>query len=278
MGGAGQFVTAINSQPSLMPPQPPERGMMWGMGTPNSMPPQSNVPGPREETATVSEIRPLRIDPRTKYSQFKIKAKGSPSSSSPGSILKGKESNGPTSDQNSREKTGTAQMPKLLQEPPPQQRPFDPCELFDSTGSKDEPSEYQTAGPFGSTFGSYFMRSSSEAAESTTNMPYGEIHMTSVVTSDASKNVSNEENQTEITQSMVQVEEGDSRLDETKKAVPSYLAELGVGLGDSDLTIDSAFSSLDKKDDIAAGQGDSKKTEITAKKLPNIFSLGTGTL
>lgn len=101
--------------------------------------------------------------------------------------------------------------------------------------------------------------------------------MTSTVTSDASKNFSNEESQTETTQSVEQAEEGDSRSDETKKAVPSYLAELGVGLGDSDLTIDSAFSSLDKKDDLA-GQGESKKTEITAKKLPNIFSLGTGTL
>lgn len=117
---------------------------------------------------------------------------------------------------------------------------------------------------------------SSEATESTDNMPYGEIHMTTVAKSDASKNVSSEEDQSRTMESMEQADDGESRSDESKMAVPSYLAELGVGLGDADLTIDSAFSSLDKKD--TAGQEDSRKTEITAKKLPNIFSLGTGTL
>lgn len=276
MAGVPSFPPGINS-PLPIPSQPP---IVWRPGNPDPMGPQSNTAGPRDETPSVGELRPLRVDPRTKYSQFKIKAKGSPSTLSPpvssgtGSILKGKESNGPTSDQISsagKEKTSTAQMPKLLQQPPPQQRPFDPRELFDSAASKDVPSDYQATGPFGITFGSYFTRSSEAVKSTNNNMPYGEIHMTNVTTSSTTlKDISSEEETRE------HANEGDSKSDEAKKTVPSYLAELDVGLGDTDLTIDSAFSSLDKKD--IAGQGDSRKMEDTAKKLPSIFSLGSGTL
>ena len=72
--------------------------------------------------------------------------------------------------------------------------------------------------------------------------------------------------------------EGDVKSNSTKStAVPSYLAELGV---DSDLTIDSAFSSLKGQDTAAtSGSGEGgQKTEVMAKKLPSIFGFGSGTL
>ena len=180
----------------------------------------------------------------------------------------------------SGDRTNTTHMPKLLQQPPPQQRPFDPHELFDSAASKEVPSDYQVSGPFGSTFGSYFTRSS-EAAESAGKIPYGEITITNVRTDTESVADPNKEEQVRTTKSVDQKEqaiEDDRKSDETKKTVPPYLAELGVGIGESDLTIDSAFSSLDKKD---AGQeegGGQQKTAITAKKLPSIFSFGSGAL
>ena len=213
-------------------------------------------------------MRPLRIDPRTKYSHYKIKPKGSPSSSAGGvqSTLKGKEGDGMTAEQIGERAHNV--MPKLLQEPPPSQRPFDPRELFDSAASKDVPEDYQVSGPFGSTFGSYFTRSS-EATSS--NAPYGEITMTNV-----SKDEQSESSPGKVKSAdSAEPEKVDGKADETKKVVPSYLAELGVGLGGDDLTIESAFSSLDNSNGKGENSEGMKKT-VTAKSLPSIFGFGSG--
>ena len=216
------------------------------------------------------------MDPRTKYSHLKIKPKGAPSLSGSSGSGGGQKGEGGTADV-----TGGAgertHMPKLLQEPPPVQRPFDPRELFDSAASREvSGSEYQvSSGPFGTTFGSFFTRSSSDSGAPTTDsLQYGEITMTS--DRDSGKSETNAATATNPEESEAKKEE----LNSTKTTVvPSYLAELGVG--ESDLMIDSAFSSLDKKDGTGGQDGSSRGTEsttVTAKKLPNIFGLGSGTL
>ena len=184
-------------------------------------------------------------------------------------------------------------MPKLLQEPPVLQRPYDPRELFDSEES-GEGTENQVSGLFGSTFGSFFTRSvssseagaqgSGSAAGTSSSLPYGEITMRGV----GEKQAGEEEKltatgETKPVETASDTQQGDSKRDEEKlglgkgTAVPSYLAELGVG---SDLTIDSAFSSL--KSDEGKGEmgegGGGPKTEVMAKKLPSIFGLGSSSL
>ena len=226
-------------------------------------------------TGNEAPPRPSRVDPRTKYSHFKIKPKGSTSSSSSPPVSKARES-----DQGSGGER--AHMPKLLQEPPSLQRPFDPRELFDSKEAAASDSEVST-GHFGSTFGSFFTRlSATEASGSGTassNLPYGEITMTTHVHRDTEADSKSSKADTTTTVSECrkdQAQDEDGKTDSTTKAtVPSYLAELGVGLGDSDLTIDSAFSSLDKKEEAETSK---ESLLVTAKKLPSIFSLEPGTL
>ena len=284
--GMGHFGTGINPPPFQPPPpipssQPPDKGVAsisWGPDSTTASSPShaSVMKGLRDGVSVVSEMRPLRIDPRTKYSQFKIKPKGSPSSSSSvggaQSILKGKESDGMSAVQNSASGERT-HMPRLLQEPPPLQRPFDPQELFDSAASKDVPADYQVSGPFGSTFGSYFTRSSEAAEAASSNAPYGEITMTTAGTDAPSAEGSPGKAKSTESQEM---EKEVVKSDETKKVVPSYLAELGVGLGGDDLTIDSAFSSLDNNGGKGENNGGLKET-VTAKSLPSIFGFGSGT-
>ena len=250
---------------------------MWGSSNPNSSLPgisssigHTTSHAPRDNVPAPSDVRPLRADPRTKYSQFKIKSKGSTSLSPVSqSILKGKESDG--LEQGPSVGSEKTHMPKLLQEPPPHQRLFDPRELFESA-NKEETSDYQVSGHFGSKFGvgSFFMRSSSTdegGKEATDSLPYGEIRMNKETETDSASG----EEEEATTRTPVERQDQEAVESSTKTTVPSYLAELGVGLGDSDLTIDSAFSSLDKD---ASGQGGGDTTQ----KLPGIFGFGSGTL
>ena len=173
-------------------------------------------------------------------------------------------------------------MPKLLQEPPALQRPYDPHELFDSAASKDVESDFAVSGPFGSTFGSFFTRSSPpQATGKSSGLPYGEITMQGITEKEPATTVQGKQDENTVEAASSQTHEG-PHVDENDKsnstksaAVPSYLAELGV---DSDLTIDSAFSSLMGGDDAAGETGSGEKTEVMAKKLPSIFGFGSGTL
>ncbi|CAI7996825.1 hypothetical protein GBAR_LOCUS1972 [Geodia barretti] len=138
----------------------------WGSASPES----STVPSPSAGREG-EQSRPHRVDPRTKYSHLKIKSKSSASPASGGGVLKGREGEeGAAIDR--------THMPKLLQEPPALQRPYDPHELFDSAASKDVESDFAVSGPFGSTFGSFFTRSSPpQATGKSSGLPYGEITM-----------------------------------------------------------------------------------------------------
>lgn len=172
-------------------------------------------------------------------------------------------------------------MPKLLQEPPALQRPYDPHELFDSAASREVESDYAVSGPFVSTFGSFFTRSSPPQASSTgksSGLPYGEITMQGITEKEpATVQGKQDENTVEAASSQTHqgphVDENDKSNSTKSAAVPLYLAELGV---DSDLTIDSAFSSL-KGGDTAGETGSGEKNEVMAKKLPSIFGFGSGT-
>ena len=186
-------------------------------------------------------------------------------------------------------------MPKLLQEPPTLQRPFDPHELFDSATSREVESPFPVAGPFGGTFGSFFTRSSPPQTGTTSNsssgggggLPYGEITMGGIPARETSggedgEKVSGGREKTAVeTTSMAEPqhnaqEEGDGKAKSAKSAaaVPLYLAELGV---ENDLTIDSAFSSL-KREETEGGTDGGEGGQVMAKKLPSIFGFGSGGL
>ena len=323
--GMGRFGTGINPapfQPTTAPfhlqptDQSASSSSVWGSSVSpdySSLPPPSSAPVPGnpqsagggggDSSAAGGDMRSLRIDPRTKYSHFKIKTKGSPSSTSsslaPSSLGSPSGTSGTTQSILRRDIQGeggaadqisagsertSAPMPKLLQDPPPPQRPLDPRELFGSVSAKEVPSDYEVSGPFGSSsFGSFFSRSS-ETGESATKMPFGEITMPNNQTDNEAALTQSEEKHREPTRlaEPQEARENDRKPEDTKVQVPSYLAELGMGLGgDSSLTIDSAFSSLDKKGDADAGGGGGsgeQKTAVTAKKLPSIFSFGSGSL
>ena len=181
-------------------------------------------------------------------------------------------------------------MPKLLQEPPTLDRPIDPRELFDGETSGEVGSEYQVSGPFGSSFGSFFARSSSSLAaaeagtDGTGGLPYGEITMAGMIERENSENSNKLSGTQERDTTGAAASEGDRDAGEGEgksnsvksgaAAVPSYLAELGV---ESDLTIDSAFSSL-KGEEGGGEEGEKEEgDEVKAKKLPSIFGFGAGT-
>jgi hypothetical protein len=252
----------------------------WGSASPES----SAVPSPSTGRAVPppsagregEQSRPHRVDPRTKYSHLKIKSKSAASSASGGGGLKGEGGERPLGAAIDR-----THMPKLLQEPPALQRPYDPHELFDSAASREVESDYAVSGPFVSTFGSFFTRSSPPQASSTgksSGLPYGEITMQGITEKEpATVQGKQDENTVEAASSQTHqgphVDENDKSNSTKSPAVPSYLAELGV---DSDLTIDSAFSSL-KGGDTAGETGSGEKNEVMAKKLPSIFGFGSGT-
>ena len=231
------------------------------------------------------------MDPRTKYSHLKIKSKSSASSSTLATssggigILKGSEGG----EGGERPPSDRTHMPKLLQEPPPLQRPYDPLELFDSAASREVESDFPVSGPFGTTFGSFFTRSSPPQGGGGKNsdLPYGEITMQSITEKESrvKDTVPEKQDKSSVEAVPSQTDQSaqgneDKKSNSTKSAaVPLYLAELGV---DSDLTIDSAFSSLKDGGSTAqrpGGEGEGgPKTEVMAKKLPSIFGFGSGTL
>lgn len=257
----------------------------------------SPVPGPitRQQRDSdhppTSDLRPLRADPRTKYSHLKIKTKGSTSSNPPQgspvgtagghSILKrGAQGEGASGEQSAAERGGGggkasfSPMPKLLQNRDNLEKPLDPKELFGSAGAQEAPSEFEVTGHFGSTIGSYFSRHSESPHLS--RQPFGEITMPEVKEKkderEGGGGTGEREDEVAAEVKTKGEREEDGKEGETSKVeVPSYLAELGVGLGESDLTIDSAFSSLDKKGKVSESESQKQKPQDAAKKLPSIF-------
>ena len=282
----GHFGTGQNAYPAPMAPQQPTevgpRAGVWGPRNTEMSPEHSasSVSGtdlqfPKAgEMSAGSEMRSPRLDPRTKYSHFKIKSKGSPTlshnppsgGSGAASILKKNElfSRDQSSISGSDNPATSAPMPKLLQNRENLEKPLDPRELF-GAGAKEVPSDYGMAGHFGSGFGTYFSRS----LESSEKLPFGEITMP-----EPKKESDAEGDEMEKVETKSEKEPTDKDSTEQRKVeVPSYMAELG--LGESGLTIDSAFSSLDKKDQEAENEAQKQKSLDAAKKLPSIFSFSS---
>lgn len=210
-----------------------------------------------------------------KYSHLKIKPKGSSSPSQ--SILKrphpDSESSSPSS----------FKIPKLLQDPAALDRPMDPRDLFKGsaeTGYEDS----STPAPFGIFKSNFFSRSQSaptdKRAGPVDKQAFGEITLDdAVIHPPAGSEEDRKQGAKGASGADVQAESGDELLSKPKEkspeppAVPSYLAQLDVGLG-SDLKIDSAFGSLadsGKSDKEGKKEGEE---ETLARKLPSMFGLG----
>ena len=218
-----------------------------------------------------------RRDPRTKYAHLKIKSKGQPSSS-------GGQSSQPILKRGAGEAGMESavpgfKIPKLLQDTSNLNRPLDPRELF---GSKDALSggEEEYAGvtaPFGA-FRSIFTQSQPSDADGNiadsaiSSQKFGEITMGAAV--DPSPAKAKESNKVTTGEKATPESAANEQVKTEKEPsqVPSYLADLNVGLG-SDLKIDSAFGSLSEK---SAKDGDDSKPgssshDSQARKLPSIF-------
>lgn len=197
-----------------------------------------------------------RVDPRTKYSHLKIKPKGS---SSPGQqsspSLKRAHPDDPS--------TSSFKTPKLLQEPPQLlDQPMDPHDLFKSGAE----SGYEEAATFGMFKSNFFSRSQPHPQEGAgpggTKQHFGEIMLEGAASNQAPRSSGGSGG-------------SDASTDEvpSESPIPSYLAQLDVGLGDDGgLKIDSAFGSLGKTqpslDDKTGGE------ESQARKLPTMFGFG----
>ena len=222
-----------------------------------------------------------RVDPRTKYSHLKIKPKGSSSPSQ--SILKRPH---PDSDSSS---PSSFKIPRLLQDPAALDRPMDPLDLFKGsaeTGYEDS----STPAPFGIFKTNFFSRSQpappDEGAGPAAKRAFGEITLEGTSSRDRQGypacGAEDQKRETKgASDTDAQVGSGNepsSKVSPEEKSpeppsVPSYLAQLDVGLG-SDLKIDSAFGSL--ADDGKSSKEGKKEGEESslARKLPSMFGLG----
>ena len=180
-----------------------------------------------------------------------------------------------------------APMPKLLQNREVLERPLDPKELFggNSGGSREGSLEFDMVGIFGSSVGSYISRVSDPRSSS--DASFGEITLPQNTHGPETKDgdekceregVSGESLSAKQEEVKKEGVSGTKKGEETPVTVPSYLAELGVGLGESDLTIDSAFRSLDKRVIESKKESVTQKSQDTAKKLPSIFSFNSTSL
>ena len=264
-----------------LPPVPPEKtSPAWGLGTS-----PEHIGSPDSNYLLSPSTDPRRVDPRTKYAHLKIKPKGQSASpqqqqpSSTSSILKKTSSSGKPSETSERPEHKQElpfKIPKLLQNPLSLDKPLDPRELFGSNekGLETEQEYGEITAPFGS-FRPFFSRSSqagpsSSEHESGAKQPFGEITL------------EHQEKRTSPPPQVTRTAQPEEKEVEVSPSasfppkVPSYLASLDVGLGggSSDLTIDSAFSSLGDKSKEQGVAMETSKEPQTAKKLPSIFGLG----
>lgn len=155
---------------------------------------------------------------------------------------------------------------------------MDPRDLFKGgvTGSAESGYEDVTAAPFGMFKSNFFSRSQSSPQEEAglVKQAFGEITLegTSPRSPAESKQWGKETGRdSKTTSESDENPQKNPEEDSSPSGVPSYLAQLDVGLG-SDLKIDSAFGSLAR--DRSEGDKDGQKEELQARKLPSMFGLG----
>ena len=266
-GGGGNFQHA--QTPAYPHSQPPPEGYSSVWSSTNAASPERPATS-KPEVVTSSPADPRRVDPRTKYAHLKIKPKNQSSPtighSSSHSILK----KGQVKEDKSPDKTDKPfTIPKLLQDPSALEKPLDPCELF--SGSTEAGQEYgEIRAPFG-TFGSYFSRAQEGSlSPKGSHQQFGEITLNVNTKHKAEERIPEKESPNQKESPTPQKDASSP----TKPHVPSYFAQLELEL-DSDLKIDSAFSSLEEKSKGEDGSdADSKQKLDAAKKLPSIFGFG----
>ena len=193
-----------------------------------------------------------RLDPRKKYSHFKIKTKGSPQQPS-----SKRESDADSSS------TGF-KIPKLLKDTSGLDKPLDPSDLFGGGELGSQPYGEITIGNYTSPFSQHTEGGSIDSNPKDTQ----EVNCRDEVPVSDSR---------EDGQESVKVDEYKSRTSPTfnEPQVPSYFAQIDVGLGGgaSDLKIDSAFGSLSDKNKTSEDR-DKMDDGGHARKLPSVFGFG----
>lgn len=254
------------------PPSQQETSPVWGMSSPEQTSRRERGGGRGEGGLTLTP-EPRRIDPRTKYAHLRIKPKSQGGSTS---ILKKQGSLG-SGDPRRREERAVG-VPKLLQDPTALDKPLDPQELFGSQGIEEGSGAGELTAPFGG-FGSYFSRSGLGGDSSKGSHEFGEI----TLHKDKEKPGQQEERNSSEKENTLfgerdRIAESDTSEphtteETTSKAVPSYFADLGIGT-ENDLKIDSAFGSLDNKEE-GSSESSNQRQHDAAKKMPSIFGFGS---
>lgn len=159
---------------------------------------------------------------------------------------------------------------------------MDPRDLFKGIAGSAE-SGYEDVAPFGMFKSNFFPRSQpplSEEESGPSKRAFGEITLEAVSSQDPRSSAQTKGSRREGREQAETPAKSDEVLkasppkeDSPQPSVPSYLAQLDVGLG-SDLKIDSAFGSLAAEDSKSEGGKDDKKDESQARKMPSLFGLG----
>ena len=239
--------------------------------------------------AKVDELR--RIDPRRKYAHLKIRSKGastggsSPaqSQSSTSSAICKKKAQGEEIVGSGRL---TFEVPRLLQDPSALKKPINACDLFKNTNSSEDSyglGKEEEAGPFG-LFKSNFFSSRTPAQDNSGDRKtgqFGEITLDQVISTkqdvktDSPDPLEFQSNTTKIDSVQASGSTGsDDVSTPTKPQVPSYFANLDIGLG-KDLQIESALGALASKNEVEGEMITEESTvKLQARKLPSMFSLG----
>lgn len=191
-----------------------------------------------------------RVDPRKKYSHLKIKTKGQ--EESPQQLKK---------ESNNDKPVAGFKIPKLLKDSIGLDKPLDPLELFGASELGSQPYGEITIGNYTSPFSQH------SVSDVVNNGHNGDK-------SDACRE--DKLDQFKVGESTNRTSLSSTYLDNPKPAqVPSYLAQIDLGSGTSDLRIESAFGSLLDKD--RSPEEEDSKDEVQqshARKLPSVFGFG----
>lgn len=204
-----------------------------------------------------------RVDPRVKYSHLKIKTKGSSSPTQSSSLKR------PLPEDSSHATPSSFKIPKLLQEGVGLDKPMDLRDLFKGVGGMQEAGYDDTSAPVGMFKSNFFPRS--QQSEEDTKQPFGEITLTGKEANAGSQSGAKDEDVEVDGGRATSTAETNPKCEAPEVSkVPSYLAQLDVGLG-SDLQIDSAFGSLAGKADSDGDATSNQGEEFQARKLPSML-------
>ena len=230
-----------------------------------------------------------RMDPRLKYSHLKIKSKkpGAESETQRPPLMPPSASSSSKKAQDDISRDNSPfEVPKLLQDPSALNKLIDPRELFKNPGGSSGSLDYETetSGPFGLFKSNLFSSRSQQAQESPddkgSQQQFGEITLRESIPPNGDPreaSIGNKDNGPATSSGQSQTAVGGNGATECSDSagptqipsVPSYLAQLDMGLG-KDLKIESALGALASKNTDDESKMEDKE-DLQARKLPNIF-------